>query len=422
MTGDKSLLSDVRPWKGTVSGGDPRSEGNEITAIGTLNIRVKNERNEISQIEIQNVRYVENFEVTLIRPQQLWRELGIDINFNKKKIIGPDKRIIGNIVEYDMFLPYIRNCSIENIENEQGKGLLSREIWHERFGHISMDYIDLMKKKEIVHGLYLNSDPKINHSHKCNICYIMNNKRNTFSRIEDKKIRNFGEVISVDTDTLPIQSIEGYNYRLDIICHGSNWIWTFGLKRKSDAKGWIIFIIKRLRKTLVQIRVDGAKEFLAKSVQDACMKYGIEFKICDPYIHEENGKVERTHLTIDSKVRTWLKRSSLPKTLWLKASRSAVYVMNRTVTKALGLKTPYEIKEGVKPSVKQLRIFGCKAYVSGSAIFDETYFRAFEMKDDLEEFLVNDLDYKNDEDYVDDNDEEYKDDDDYIYESDDSEN
>ncbi len=32
------------------------------------------------------------------------------------------------------------------------------------------------------------------------------------------------------------------------------------------------------------------------------------------------------------------------------------------------------------------------------------------------------LDYKNDEDYVDDNNEEYKDDDDYIYESDDSEN
>jgi hypothetical protein len=98
--------------------------------------------------------------------------------------------------------------------------------------------------------------------------------------------------------------------------------------------------------------------------------------------------------------------------------------MNRTVTKALGLKTPYEIKEGVKPSVKQLRIFGCKAYVhipkekrkkldeqgieaifvgysetssgyefydlkegifftNGSAIFDETYFPAFEMKDAL---------------------------------------
>ncbi len=32
---------------------------------------------------------------------------------------------------------------------------------------------------------------------------------------------------------------------------------------------------------------------------------GIEFKITDPYMHEENDKVERIHSTIDSKVRAW---------------------------------------------------------------------------------------------------------------------
>ena len=79
---------------------------------------------------------------------------------------------------------------------------------------------------------------------KCETCYIMNNRRNNFKRIEEKKIRNFGEVISVDIDELPVMSVEGFCYRLDIICHGSNWIWTFGLKRKSDATVWIVFIIK----------------------------------------------------------------------------------------------------------------------------------------------------------------------------------
>jgi hypothetical protein len=33
------------------------------------------------------------------------------------------------------------------------------------------------------------------------------------------------------------------------------------------------------------------------------------------------------------------------------------------MSKAIGFKTPHEIKEGVKPPVKHLRIFGCKAYV-----------------------------------------------------------
>jgi hypothetical protein len=114
----------------------------------------------------------------------------------------------------------------------------------------------------------------------------------------------------------------------------------------------------------VQIRVDGAKEFLARDVKQICKDHGIELKISDPYIHEQNGKVERVHLNIDSKVRAWLKRSGLPKTLWFKASRCAVYVINRSATNALQFKsTPYEMKEGVKPSVKNFRIFGCKAYV-----------------------------------------------------------
>jgi hypothetical protein len=66
-------------------------------------------------------------------------------------------------------------------------------------------------------------------------------------------------------------------------------MWTFGLKKRSDAKESLIYVVKRLKNSLVQIRVDGArcfnraKEFLAKHV-------------------EQNGKVERVHLTIDSKV------------------------------------------------------------------------------------------------------------------------
>jgi hypothetical protein len=144
-----------------------------------------------------------------------------------------------------------------------------------------------MKKNEIV--LCLNmSEHKECKSEKCEVCYIMNNRRNNFKRIEEKKTRNFGEVISVDIDELPIVSVEGFKHRLDVICHGSNWIWTFGLKRRYEAKRWIVFIIKRLINSLVQIRVDGAKEFLAGIVQNACKNFGVEFKVCDPYMHEEN--------------------------------------------------------------------------------------------------------------------------------------
>jgi hypothetical protein len=240
MTGDKEILTNIRPWKAFVSGGDKSSKGNIITAIGDLKLNIVNNCGEVLTVEIPNIRFVEDFEVTLIRPQQLYKEIGIISDFYNNVIIGPDERIIGNIGQDGMCLPYIVNCSVEV---EKGKGFVSRDIWHERFGHISMEYIDSMKKNDIVVGLNVSEHKECN-VEKCETCYIMNNRRNNFKRIEEKKIRNFGEVISVDIDELPVMSVEGFYYRLDIICHGSNWIWTFGLKRKSDATVWIVFIIK----------------------------------------------------------------------------------------------------------------------------------------------------------------------------------
>jgi hypothetical protein len=97
-----------------------------------------------------------------------------------------------------------------------------------------------MQKNAIVEGLNIDPGSQDEQQEKCDICNIMNNKKNNFKRIEETKTRGFGEVISVDIDELPVVSVEGYKYRLDIICHGSNWIWTFGLKRRSDSKEWIM--------------------------------------------------------------------------------------------------------------------------------------------------------------------------------------
>ncbi len=50
-----------------------------------------------------------------------------------------------------------------------------------------------------------------------------------------------------------------------------------------------------------------------------------------------------------------------PRMFWAEASVTAVYLQNRTVTNATGV-TPFERWKGWKPSVRHLRIFGCKAY------------------------------------------------------------
>ena len=58
-----------------------------------------------------------------------------------------------------------------------------------------------------------------------------------------------------------------------------------------------------------------------------------------------------------------LHSSGLPKFLWGEAINHAVYLKNRTGTKALEGKTPYEVFYNVKPNLKGLLEFGALVWV-----------------------------------------------------------
>jgi len=53
----------------------------------------------------------------------------------------------------------------------------------------------------------------------------------------------------------------------------------------------------------------------------------------------------------------------VPGKYWGEAVKAAVYILNRSPTKSLNGKTPFEAWFGKKPGVKHLRTFGCLAYV-----------------------------------------------------------
>ncbi|WVZ59949.1 hypothetical protein U9M48_010030 [Paspalum notatum var. saurae] len=53
----------------------------------------------------------------------------------------------------------------------------------------------------------------------------------------------------------------------------------------------------------------------------------------------------------------------MPAVFWGEAVATAVYILNRSPTKALNGKMPYEAWHGRKPAVSHLRVFGCLAFV-----------------------------------------------------------
>ena len=93
------------------------------------------------------------------------------------------------------------------------------------------------------------------------------------------------------------------------------------------------------------------------------MKHGIKRQLTAPYSPQQNGVVERKNRTVLSMVRAMLKAKNLPRELWGEAVSTAVYILNRTSSKALQGQTPHEKWTGRKPSVDHLRAFGCIAHV-----------------------------------------------------------
>ena len=58
-----------------------------------------------------------------------------------------------------------------------------------------------------------------------------------------------------------------------------------------------------------------------------------------------------------------MKSKKISKEFWAEAVACAIYLCNRSPTKALDKMTPQEAWSGRKPSVSHLRVFGCLAYV-----------------------------------------------------------
>lgn len=81
-----------------------------------------------------------------------------------------------------------------------------------------------------------------------------------------------------------------------------------------------------------------------------------------PYSPQQNGVSERKNISIMEMARCMMHEKMLPKKFWAEAANTAVFLLNRLPTKALERSTPFEVWYGVKPSVKNLKVFGCLCY------------------------------------------------------------
>ncbi|KAG3046805.1 hypothetical protein PC122_g24254 [Phytophthora cactorum] len=112
--------------------------------------------------------------------------------------------------------------------------------------------------------------------------------------------------------------------------------------------------------------IDGSTQDQQPSINSLKAFYedeGIEQQTTVPYAHQTNGTAERAIRTIVTIGRSMLHHAKLDKCFWAEAAMTAIYVKNRLPSPKIEHKTPFEIVYKSKPSVKHMRVFGCRTYI-----------------------------------------------------------
>ena len=104
-------------------------------------------------------------------------------------------------------------------------------------------------------------------------------------------------------------------------------------------------------------------ELCRNEFEEFCKKCGIERKNTTPYTPQHNGVVKGMNKMLMEKERNPLSSVGIRNELWEEAMDTTCYLVNQSSTSTLVKKTPQEVWNGKKNSIKDIQVFYCDDYV-----------------------------------------------------------
>ncbi|POM57760.1 Mitochondrial Carrier (MC) Family, partial [Phytophthora palmivora] len=162
----------------------------------------------------------------------------------------------------------------------------------------------------------------------------------------------------------------GNRYLVNFVDHKSNYCRVFLAKTKDQAakhfEQFLTWFEKLFGCKVRVLRTDGGAQY--NNVDGFCKRSGVARQKSEARNQAANGKAERMHRTVMNIVRCMLFASELPLTFWGDAAEYAVYILNRSPTRANeGRMSPLEMISGRAPSLQEVVVFG-----SACAVFVDT--------------------------------------------------
>jgi hypothetical protein len=160
------------------------------------------------------------------------------------------------------------------------------------------------------------------------------------------------------------EGLEGEQYALCVLDEYTEFSTVVLLRSKNQAARELVTVLKQWETqtgSKVQfIRTDNGTEF--SGISNFCRDSGAVHQKTAPYVHQQNGKIERLNRTLQERARALLAGSSLPAEYWSEALTTANYVRNLSAVSNLP-HTPHQAFHHKVPDVSHLRVFGSKCSV-----------------------------------------------------------
>lgn len=358
MCRDKKWMYNVSP--STIN--NIKVADNKTVAVkgsGNVDFQIKDSDGIIRKIQVRNVLYVPSLTTNLLSVNQMVNN-GCDVRFEKdgckvyqnKKLILTARHcnnmyLLNNVTEAPALLSAVDESDIN--------------LWHQRMGHLN--FTDLQKITECTEGIKLSKTG----NQICTTCLEGKMSRQSFKNIGTRASELLQLIHSDLCGPMETSSIGGAKYYITFIDDYSRRVFVYFLKNKSEAldkfKEFKSFVENETDKNIKILRTDNGKEYLNKEFNSFLMKSGIQHQTTNPYTPEQNDLAERMNRTLVERAKCLILNSKLQKSFWAEAVYTAAYIINRSPTKALKYRTPYEMWTGKKPNINNMRIFGCPVMV-----------------------------------------------------------
>lgn len=236
-------------------------------------------------------------------------------------------------------------------------------LWHRRLGH--RNFIDVRKLGELDVGV----PQGLSIPGKCEVCEIAKHTHTSFSHEAVRTVKEPFEKVHADlVGPIEVSSYGGHRYALGLTDERTRYRKVYFMKEKSetlkcfedyvaDVSGLFNGKIK-----VLSLHSDGGGEFVGGLLRQFCQGSGIKQSWSAPHTPQQNAIAERSWRTIMDMARAQVLGANLPKQMWAEAVNTAVYVINRVPSKALGGDTPYHSLFGKHAKMGHLKTFGCRAW------------------------------------------------------------